>query len=913
MKKPIQFGKYWLLDRVNVGGMAEVWKAKAFGVEGFERLLAVKRILPNIAEDEEFITMFIDEAKIAVQLNHANIAQIFDLGKVEDSYFIALEFVHGKDVRVIYDRCKQKPVDGMQAMPIAQACFIIMKACEGLDYAHNKKDPQGKELHLVHRDVSPQNVLISYEGEVKIIDFGIAKATGKASKTQQGILKGKFGYMSPEQVRGLPLDRRSDIFSLGIVLYELLTGERLFVGESDFSTLEKVRNVEILPPSTYNRRIGDELERIVMKALAKDVDDRYQNAIDLHDDLQAFMYTAGEFYSRKDLAAWMKRVWATEIEEESAKLEQYRHMPVPPVAPSVQQPMPGVATAPARRNSGAVPVVPPPVPTRSSGQHAVVAPPPPPGKRTSGPMAAVAPPGTNGAHAVGTELGWDEEELATNIYDGPTDAEDAVVDDKPDLSKVELNPNGAPVPHHSMAAKLPTAAEPNAAPPAAWKGEESPAARRNGTGRRNPFDYVLPDSKAHPLATPAAASSAPTETPALAPRRRARPTSLYVGGGVVAAAICVAAAGGVVYYNSRPGTLFIASEPASNVQILLDNKRQPVDGTPATLKLEPGSYVLTVQREGYVPWNEQVEVKPGDTTRRRILLEPLASGTGFTLVSDPAGAQALLDGRALEGVTPLKVQSVMPGKHKIEVKSAAGAWSQEVAIEAGKMLEVRCQLGSGKTAVAAAQKTPDRTTPSLAAKAKESEPPRDKPRVVGDKPAADKPALAKAPDKVSAPDKPDKSDKPSPDKSDKASPDRGDKSTAPEKLATTEKSPAKKKPAAPNVTLPDEDAPKKVASADKSGEPRTSDKPAAAEKSSAPSSGEGYLRLGSKPWTNIVVDGKETGLHTPQTHLKLGAGSHRVTLTNPQFNIKETFSVDIKAGETETVIKDLRSQGADSD
>src|SRR5579859_646182 len=138
--------------------------------------------------------------------------------------------------------------------------------------------------------------------------------------------------MSPEQVRGLPLDRRSDIFSLGIVLYELLTGERLFVGESDFSTLEKVRNVEILPPSTYNRRISDELERIVMKSLAKDVEDRYQNAIDLHDDLQAFMYTAGEFYSRKDLAAWMKRVFAKEMEEESAKLEQYQKMPTPDMA-----------------------------------------------------------------------------------------------------------------------------------------------------------------------------------------------------------------------------------------------------------------------------------------------------------------------------------------------------------------------------------------------------------------------------------------------------------------------------------------------------------------------------------------------------------------------------------------------------
>ena len=165
---------------------------------------------------------------------------------------------------------------------------------------------------------------------MKIIDFGIAKAAGKGSKTQAGILKGKFGYMSPEQVRGLPIDRRSDVFSCGIVLYELLTGERLFVGESDFSTLEKVRNVEILPPSTYNRKIPDELERIVLKALAKDVEDRYQNAIDLHDELQAFVYTAGEFYSRKDLAGWMKKTFGKEIEEETAKLEAIASSSRPP-------------------------------------------------------------------------------------------------------------------------------------------------------------------------------------------------------------------------------------------------------------------------------------------------------------------------------------------------------------------------------------------------------------------------------------------------------------------------------------------------------------------------------------------------------------------------------------------------------
>jgi serine/threonine protein kinase len=251
LRQPIPFGKYYLLERINVGGMAEVFKAKATGVEGFERLVAVKRILPSIAEDEEFITMFLDEAKIAVQLTHANIAQIFDLDRVEGSYFIALEYVHGKDMRAIFNRTRQRG----ELLPIPMSCYAIMKLCEGLDYAHNKHDGTGTFLNLVHRDVSPQNILISYEGEVKIIDFGIAKAVGKSGRTQAGILKGKFGYMSPEQVLGMEIDRRSDVFGVGICLYELLTGERLFVAESDFATLERVRNVDIMPPSTYNRRI----------------------------------------------------------------------------------------------------------------------------------------------------------------------------------------------------------------------------------------------------------------------------------------------------------------------------------------------------------------------------------------------------------------------------------------------------------------------------------------------------------------------------------------------------------------------------------------------------------------------------------------------------------------------------------
>ncbi|MBS1149860.1 MAG: Serine/threonine protein kinase [Myxococcaceae bacterium] len=269
--------------------------------------------------------MFIDEAKITVQLNHANIAQVYELAQISSSYFIAMEYISGTDMRAVFDRCRKKG----EPSPIPLTCYSIAKCCEGLDYAHRQKDRQGRDMGIVHRDVSPQNALISYDGEVKVIDFGIAKAAGKATKTQAGILKGKFGYMSPEQIRGLPLDRRSDVFAIGVCLYEMLTGERLFVGDSDFSVLEKVRKVEVLPPTTYNRKIPEALEKIVMKALAKDVDDRYQYASELGDDLQRFLITSESIFSRKDLAQYMKATFAEEYEREKQRMMEYGDIRAP--------------------------------------------------------------------------------------------------------------------------------------------------------------------------------------------------------------------------------------------------------------------------------------------------------------------------------------------------------------------------------------------------------------------------------------------------------------------------------------------------------------------------------------------------------------------------------------------------------
>jgi serine/threonine-protein kinase len=304
----VNFGKYQLLDRISYGGMAEVFRATTSGAAGFERTVAIKLLLPNVAMDQEFITMLIDEAKIAGQLSHANIAQIFDLGMAEGRYYIVQEYVPGYDLRALLKFLGKTG----RRLSIAQACHIILKVCEGLEYAHNKRDPQGEPLNLVHRDVSPQNVLVSYEGEVKLIDFGIAKAEGRSTRTLAGLVKGKFAYMSPEQIRGLPVDRRSDVFATGIVLHELLTSKPLFRRKSEFETLKRARSGVIDPPSALNPEVPAALDEIVLRSLARHVEDRYQSAVDLRDALWEFSRGSGHFYSRNELAAWMAEELAGE-------------------------------------------------------------------------------------------------------------------------------------------------------------------------------------------------------------------------------------------------------------------------------------------------------------------------------------------------------------------------------------------------------------------------------------------------------------------------------------------------------------------------------------------------------------------------------------------------------------------------
>ncbi|HKB70892.1 MAG TPA: TonB family protein [Thermoanaerobaculia bacterium] len=352
-----RFGQFQLMEKIATGGMAEVWKARMSGVDGFQKIVAIKKILPHMAASEDFITMFADEAKLAAQLNHPNIIHIYDLGKVENSYYIAMEYVEGRDLRSIL----KSGADHGLPLPPELALFVASKLAAALDYAHRRKDFNGQDLSLVHRDVSPQNVLISYEGDIKLCDFGIAKAASKSSQTQAGALKGKLQYMSPEQASGKPLDRRSDLFSLGSVLYEMLTGEKLFAGDTDLTILEQVRNVKAAAPSTKNPDVPKRVDAIVLKALAKSPEERYQNASDLQRDLESVLYTFSPAPGSADLAIYLHHLQAEEkgaaAGSERAFDQAFTPSKPEPAAPAKSKKAKGTVV---QRKTGTVPGVPMP-------------------------------------------------------------------------------------------------------------------------------------------------------------------------------------------------------------------------------------------------------------------------------------------------------------------------------------------------------------------------------------------------------------------------------------------------------------------------------------------------------------------------------------------------------------------------
>ncbi|KYG68295.1 hypothetical protein AZI87_03295 [Bdellovibrio bacteriovorus] len=315
-----QFGKYILLERLAAGGMAEVYLSKSTGAVGVNKFVAIKRILPQYSDHQEFIEMFKEEAKIAVNLNHGNVVSIYDFGVERSQFFLVMEYVEGRNLRQILNELKKSNTQ----FTIEQIVYMMKEVAAGLDHAHRCLDgTTGKPLNIVHRDMSPQNIMVSFEGEVKIIDFGIAKAETQLEATKAGTLKGKYGYMSPEQADGQSIDTRTDIFSLGIVLWELLANDRLFTSNSEAAILRKIRECQVPSIRKINPSVPPELERIVNKALAKDKSLRYQTAAALHRDLNRFLNTQYPEFSPHDFSVFMKNAFSAAFLEQRRKLVEF--------------------------------------------------------------------------------------------------------------------------------------------------------------------------------------------------------------------------------------------------------------------------------------------------------------------------------------------------------------------------------------------------------------------------------------------------------------------------------------------------------------------------------------------------------------------------------------------------------------
>jgi serine/threonine protein kinase len=318
-----QFGKYLLLEKLATGGMAEVHLAKSIGAVGVNKFVAIKRILPQHVESQDYIDMFKEEAKIAVNLNHGNVVSIYDFGVEHTQFYLVMEYVEGRNLRQIINEMKKSNVQ----FSIDQIVYIAKEVAAGLDHAHRCIDGNtGRPLNITHRDMSPQNIMLSFEGEVKIIDFGIAKAENQGEATKAGTLKGKFGYMSPEQADGFAIDLRTDIFSLGIVIWEMLANDRLFTSSSEAAILRKIRECQIPGIRKINPSIPPELERIVNKALAKDKSLRYQTAAALHRDLNRFLNTQYPEFSPHDFSIFVKTAFSQIFLDQKRRLVEYSRL-----------------------------------------------------------------------------------------------------------------------------------------------------------------------------------------------------------------------------------------------------------------------------------------------------------------------------------------------------------------------------------------------------------------------------------------------------------------------------------------------------------------------------------------------------------------------------------------------------------
>lgn len=736
--EPQIFGKYHLIRRIALGGMAEIFLAKAIGAEGFRRDVVIKRILPSYSEDEAFITMFIDEARVSARLHHQNIVQILDFDRIDDSYYIAMEYVDGRDLRKVLDRGIST---GKRLTPLRVA-HAVADIASGLRYAHLIRSDEGEPLNIVHRDVSPHNILMGFSGEVKLTDFGIAKAAARATKTRAGTVKGKCAYMSPEQARGKQLDGRSDLFALCTIAWEMLTYQKLFDGDGDFEILNNVVSQEVAPPSSLNPDVPPELDEIVLRGLERDLDRRWPDMGELERALRNFEFKNAKGMDEVQLGAYLQDLFAEEIAAEGTPTGVPAFKVAGDGTPAKGHPA-GSGSKPAVRSdatpSGSDP--------GKKGATLVLdddAPRPtlPPREAPAAPVAAPSPAKPDAASEDGgglvatvpvSEL---QNELEDYLREHPTAeraAEPTPHTVRQAATPAAVKPVAAPEPVVRAAASGPVAVPrpsgsrkglwigvaalalvavaaggyfglvrgpgPDAASPAATEPVATePVATEPAAPETAPAPAEAPPSPtpaAEPVAAPVAeAASAPQEAQEAAPAEATAPQAAPVAEAPKAAPSREAAPEAPAAPAPQAAMLRISVNPAT-ATITIDGRE--VKGTSArrTVEgLEVGQTVdVLAKSDGYKDFARRVEIASAEqdlpirlvasATTSAVPAKPATREVGYVTINAKPWADVYLRGRKV-GTTPVRDLAVEAGKQTFVLKNQTGSKRLTVKVEVGK-------------------------------------------------------------------------------------------------------------------------------------------------------------------------------------------------------------------------------------
>ncbi|MGE0545747.1 MAG: protein kinase [Kofleriaceae bacterium] len=688
-----KFGPYIIYQRLGVGGMATVHRALEQGIEGFERIVALKRLLSHLAEDDSFVKSFVREAKLASLLNHVNIVQIYELGRVGSEYFISMEYVEGRDVRRILRNANK--VTG--PTPIQVTVGLLLQLCDALDYAHTKTDDHGRPLGIVHRDVSPSNLIVTQSGYLKVIDFGIAKAHPVHLQSETGRIKGKLAYMSPEAISGLTLDARSDVFSTGVIAHELITARPLFATKNEYQTMQNVERGDIKPPSAFNQACPPELDAIVLKALARDPADRFFSAAALRDALTTLRDRYKLATDHRTIREWLD--WAFSAER---------------------------AQATAARTSD------PGIPSRKT-------PPPPPSSRAGTELAEVRRASSPGIDTADRAQPYEQMAIAATTWDNVPTPRPSGLAPLPTARAGHEPPRTAPRGSESPVRDSSTefaigSDDPIAQLAQVWKAALRPAqppvaapspgdqlteiaglwrsAIRGTSSIPNQATFVAEDPTiADPPIDPTLAAEDAAVITAPSNELPAKRSAVWIA---VAALSAVAIAAGATILTlslttadaptaqpsmrpqpsspaaSRLATVKFVVEPA-DAEITVEG--QPMHrGAPWTTQLAAGVHEVQIKHPGHRTWLTALELSASETQRIHVVLAPLttvAAPAGATLVvkSTPSGLDVILDDKPLGLQTPVELP-LTAGVHSIRLElEGSEVWSYELSAESSALYE----------------------------------------------------------------------------------------------------------------------------------------------------------------------------------------------------------------------------------